>query len=133
MIEVRLAKNESEKQIVINNMRGVAPSLDSMFWGFWKSNKCFGGVSLSGSKLNEYAIGFNVKPSMELGLAIYLATCEALKVNSRLIGRIQIKNVASRKGARQLGFRRIYVDGDTEVMELANIPTKMHKRWSKYV
>ncbi|CAB4133889.1 hypothetical protein UFOVP263_39 [uncultured Caudovirales phage] len=133
MIEVKLAHNQFEKQIVIENMRGVSPLSNSIVWGFWKENKCFGGVSLSGSFLNEYTIGFSIKPSMELGLAIYLATCEALKINSRLVGKIQITNTASRKGARQLGFRRVYIDGDIEVMELANIPAKMHKRWSKYV
>jgi hypothetical protein len=133
MITVKLAENEFEKQIVIDNMRNINTPIDSMFWGFWKENKCFGGVSLSGTMLNDYAIGFSIKPSMELGLAIYIATCEALKINSRLVGKIQITNVASRKGAKQLGFRRVYIDGDIEVMELAKISEKMHKRWSKYV
>lgn len=138
MYVVKEAIELDEKQIVANAMSGVGMAeRNVMSWGYWDGDICVGGINLynlnSPIKNDNFSIGFSVAPNFKLGYAIYFSVRAALKISPRLIAKVAMTNLSSRKGARQLGFKPIYVEDGNEVLELYKISDNLHRRWKSYV
>jgi RimJ/RimL family protein N-acetyltransferase len=138
MYELKEALTIEEKQTVANAMSGAGRALSNIkVWGYWDKDKCVGGINLYNINqsvgADNFSIGFDVAPNFKLGFVIYASTRAALNIVPRLIAKVELKNVRSRKGAKQLGFRTVYFDADHEFLELYTISDKLHKRWKNYV
>jgi hypothetical protein len=137
MYVLKKADSIDEKELVIKTMNKAGRDDADYVWGFWDNNICIGGINLYNVNnfmaTDNFSIEITVPPSFALGLLGYSALIEALKVKNRLLARVDIDNRTSRKGARQLGFRRVYTKDGQEFLELTKITDSMHKRWSKYV
>jgi hypothetical protein len=134
MHQVREAISLKEKQVVIKAMREYGNIGAEKVWGFWDGDTCIGGSNLyNTSQLNQenFSIGINLNPNFNTGFVIYSLVGVALTVVPRLIAKIKITNVQSRKGAKQVGFRKIYSDSECEYLELQQLSPKMYARWGK--
>jgi hypothetical protein len=137
MYVLKKAETPEEQLLVIKTM-GKAGQLNAdHVWGFWEGSACIGGINLYNLNnfmaTENFSIEITVPPSFALGLLGYSALTEALKFKNRLLAKVGIDNHTSRKGARQLGFRKLYVKGAFEYLELSGITEAMHKRWRKHV
>jgi hypothetical protein len=137
MYEFKKAESIEEKQLVIAAMRGVGKVNAEYVWGFWDRGTCIGGTNLYNlndiTSKDNYAVAISVKPDFSSALLWYKAIVAALEVKSRIVAKVALTNKESRKGARQLGFRPIYVEDGYEYLEISKLPEKMHARWGKYV
>ena len=134
MYQVKEAISLEERQIVVKTMRDYGNIGAEKVWGFWDGNTCIGGSSLyHTSQLNQenFSIGINVSPNFNTGFVIYSLVGAALTAVPRLIAKIKITNVQSRKGAKQVGFRKIYSDSEHEYLELQQLSPRMYARWGK--
>jgi len=137
MYVLKKAEAPEEKELVLTTMGKAGCLTADHVWGFWEADKCIGGINLYNLNnfmaTENFSIEITVPPSFALGLLGYSALVAATKVKSRLLAKVAIDNHTSRKGARQLGFRKLYTKDGYEFLELNNITDTMHKRWGKYV
>ncbi|WP_395652506.1 hypothetical protein [Brevundimonas sp.] len=137
MYVLKKAETLEEKLLVLKTMGKAGQDTSDHVWGFWEKDICVGGINLYNLNnfmaTENFSIEITVPPSFALGLLGYSALVEALKVKSRLLAKVSIDNHTSRKGARQLGFKKLYVKNGFEFLELNSITDSMHKRWGKYV
>jgi hypothetical protein len=137
MYVLKKADTPEEKELVITTMGKAGQHIADHAWGFWEGDVCIGGINLYNLNnfmaTENFSIEITVPPSFALGLLGYSALVEATKIKPRLLAKVAIDNYTSRKGARQLGFRKLYTKDGYEFLELNNITDTMHKRWGKYV
>lgn len=137
MYVLKKAETIEEKTLVLETMGKAGQVTADHVWGFWEGDICIGGTNLYNLNnfmaTENFSIEITVPPSFALGLLGYSALVEALKIKSRLLAKVGVDNLTSRKGAKQLGFRSLYIKNGFEFLELNSITDSMHKRWGKYV
>jgi hypothetical protein len=137
MYEVKKANTKEEKLLIAPAMKEFWDIDADHMWGVWDGNKCIGGTSVYNCHefmpRNNFSMRLDIKPSYGHWVIGYRMIVEALKVTNKLVAKIEVTNLLSRKGAKQLGFKHIYTEDGCEYLELQKVPEKLHKRWQKYV
>lgn len=137
MYEVKKAETQEEKNIVTDAMGEVGNSNAEHIWGVWDKEVCIGGTNVY--NVNEYmptdnfSISLKIKPCYGHWIIGYLTVTEALKVVNRLVAKVEVINLPSRKGARQLGFKPLYSENGFEYLELNKVSNTLLKQWNKHV
>lgn len=131
MIEVVKAKTLEQKREIVARMRGFGDENAEHVYGLYCDGNCIGGAAIvsDGVCNNTYHLGFNAKPSIALGKALAIIMNDMLYNYTQISTTVALSNAASRKIARQLGFRLMFENDGTEHLILDRTTWRYEKRW----
>ena len=130
MIRTNRVTEKKEIEEVVNLMLGYGSKQSKYVWGIYQDDVLVGGAAVVENETRKnFHLAYKLVPSVSLGKAMSKILKEALEHYKQLTATITLDNVKSRKMARQLGFRVIGTEDNTEILILDKSTWRYRKRW----